>query len=104
VREATNGADALGIAMAAGAPGERISLVLTDVVMPEMSGRALVEQLALHCPELRTVYMSGYTGDEILRRGMLQPGTAFLEKPFTLERLADAVRRTLDGPGVGLKV
>jgi PAS domain S-box-containing protein len=93
VREATNGVEALGIATA---PEERISLVLTDVVMPEMSGRALVEQLAAHRPDLRAVYMSGYTDDEILRRGLMQPEIAFLEKPFTLEHLADVVRRVLD--------
>ncbi|HEU4640973.1 MAG TPA: PAS domain S-box protein [Gemmatimonadaceae bacterium] len=95
VREAANGRDALALATS---PAERIDLVLTDVVMPELSGRALVERLAVHRPELRAVYMSGYTDDEILRRGMAQPGSTFLEKPFTFERLADVVRRALDAP------
>jgi CheY-like chemotaxis protein len=94
VRAATNGVEALAIAMA---PEERVSLVLTDVVMPGMSGRALVEQLAIHRPELHAVYMSGYTDDAILRGGMVQPGALFIEKPFTIERLAVVVRRALDG-------
>ena len=49
-------------------------------------------------PGLRVLYMSGYTDDEMLRRGLAQPGSAFLEKPFTAERLARAVRDALDGP------
>ncbi|HEX6533723.1 MAG TPA: PAS domain S-box protein [Gemmatimonadaceae bacterium] len=96
VREAANGRDALALAAS---PAERIDLVLTDVVMPELSGRALVERLAAHRPELRAVYMSGYTDDEIVRRGMAQPESVFLEKPFTFERLADVVRQALDAPG-----
>ncbi|HEX5830700.1 MAG TPA: response regulator, partial [Gemmatimonadaceae bacterium] len=95
VRDAPNGVEAIRIATA---PEERIDLVLTDVVMPELSGRALAEQLAASRPELRVVYMSGYTDDEILRRGLLQPGTTYIEKPFTLARLADALRQALDGP------
>jgi DNA-binding NtrC family response regulator len=96
VREAENGRDALALAAS---PAERIDLVLTDVVMPELGGRALVERLAAHRPELRAVYMSGYTDDEIIRRGMAQPDSVFLEKPFTYERLAEVVRQALDGPG-----
>jgi CheY-like chemotaxis protein len=94
VLEASNGSEALALAIA----HEQIDLVLTDVVMPELNGRALVERLAVLRPGLRSLYMSGYTDDEILRRGLMRPDTAYLEKPFTLGRLADAVRRALDEP------
>jgi CheY-like chemotaxis protein len=99
VLEATDGAAALRRAAEAEARGERIDLVLTDVVMPEQGGRALGERLAAHWPGLRVLYMSGYTDDEIIRRGLVVPGASFLEKPFTLQRLAEVVRRTLHQPG-----
>ncbi|HEX6536094.1 MAG TPA: PAS domain S-box protein [Gemmatimonadaceae bacterium] len=92
VRAARNGFEALEIAAAA----ERIDLVLTDVVMPELGGRELVDRLRARRPALRVVYMSGYTDDEILRRGVMQSGTAFLEKPFTQPGLASAIRHALD--------
>ena len=95
VLDASNGRDALRLAETAASP---IDLVLTDVVMPGQSGRAFAEQLALARPALRVLYMSGYTDDEILRRGLAQPGATFLEKPFTPERLALAVRHALDAP------
>ena len=79
-----------------GVPGERIDLLLTDVVMPGESGRALADELVARRPGLRVLYMSGYTNDEILRRGLSQPGVVFLEKPFTAARLAHAVRTALD--------
>jgi signal transduction histidine kinase/ActR/RegA family two-component response regulator len=80
----------------AGAGRRTVDLVLTDIIMPEMNGRALVEQLPSCRPRPRVLYMSGYPGDDILRRGLLQPGTSVLEKPFTPERLARAVRQALD--------
>jgi CheY-like chemotaxis protein len=98
VREAAHGAEALDCIKAAAARHERIDLVLTDVVMPEKSGRALGEHLREDWPRLRVLYMSGYTDDEILRRGLMQPGETFLEKPFTSERLASAVRDALNAP------
>ena len=94
VLDAESARDALRLAETAAHP---IDLVLTDVVMPGQSGRAFAEQLALARPELRVLYMSGYTDDEILRRGLAEPGATFLEKPFTPERLARAVRGALDG-------
>ncbi len=94
VLDAESARDALHLAETATQP---IDLVLTDVVMPGQSGRAFAEQLALARPELRVLYMSGYTDDEILRRGLAEPGATFLEKPFTPERLARAVRGALDG-------
>jgi PAS domain S-box-containing protein len=96
VLDAADGADALQLAASADARGERIDLVLTDVVMPVQGGRVLGERLAMHWPGIRVLYMSGYTDDEILRRGLVVPGAAFLEKPFTPARLTDAVRHALD--------
>ena len=75
----------------------RIDLVVTDVVMPELSGRAFAEQLASTHPGVRVLFMSGYTDDEILRRGFFLPGMALLEKPFTADGLLQAVREVLDG-------
>jgi two-component system cell cycle sensor histidine kinase/response regulator CckA len=94
VLDAVDGSDALRLA--AEHTG-RIDLLLTDVVMPELNGRALAERLAERWPRLRVLFMSGYTDDEILRRGLAQAGSSFLEKPFTPERVAGAIRRALDG-------
>ncbi|GLC26943.1 PAS domain S-box protein [Roseisolibacter agri] len=97
VHEASNGAEALRIVEAAAAGSEtRFDLVLTDLVMPELGGHALGERLAARHPEIRVLYMSGYTDDEIVRRGLADPGASFLEKPFTASRLAHAVRRALE--------
>jgi CheY-like chemotaxis protein len=98
VLDAADGADALQLAASADARGERIDLVLTDVVMPVQGGRVLGERLAMHWPGIRVLYMSGYTDDEILRRGLVVPGASFLEKPFTPMRLAEAVRHALNQP------
>jgi PAS domain S-box-containing protein len=95
VLEAANGAEALGIIDSS---RERIDLVLTDVVMPDVGGRLLAECIEGHARAPRLVYMSGYTDDHILRDGLAQPGTAFLQKPFTPEALARVVRDELDRP------
>ena len=76
----------------------RIDLLLTDVVMPQGSGRELAERLQLARPDLKILYMSGYTDDAIVRRGGVGPGTELLEKPFTPEDLARRVRQILDRP------
>lgn len=73
-----------------------IDLLVTDVVMPEMSGRLLCEQLRARTPDLRCLYMSGYTADIIGEHGVLEKGTHFLQKPFTVSDLGNAVRRALD--------
>ena len=75
-----------------------IHLLLTDVVMPRMSGRELAERMALERPECRALFMSGYSNGAISDRGMLLEGTALLEKPFTSERLGISVREALDAP------
>jgi PAS domain S-box-containing protein len=94
VLTARNGAEALEVAAAC---EMRIDLLLTDVVMPRMNGRQLSEVLTAKTPSLRTLYMSGYTDDVIVRKGLRLPGNAFLEKPFTSEALAQRVRALLDG-------
>src|SRR5579862_705323 len=77
-------------------PGMDIQLVLTDVVMPTMSGRELVRKLTSKHPHLRVLYMSGYTDNVITSGGVLEPGLAFLQKPFTPASLARKVREVLD--------
>ncbi len=73
-----------------------IHLLVTDVIMPEMSGRQLADRLRDERPELQVLFVSGYTDDAIIRHGILEPGIAFLQKPFTPEALARKVRAVLD--------
>jgi PAS domain S-box-containing protein len=93
VLEASNGDEALQIC-------ERhhgaIDLLLTDVVMPGMSGRVLADRVAFLHPATKVLYTSGYTGDAIVQRGVLSAGTAFLQKPYASEALARKVRDLLD--------
>jgi two-component system, cell cycle sensor histidine kinase and response regulator CckA len=74
-----------------------IDLVISDVVMPELSGRELGTRLAVLRPKLPVLYMSGYTGDDVIQRGLMEPGVPFQQKPFTPEGLARKVREMLDG-------
>lgn len=93
VLAAQHGGDALQIASAA---GRQIDLVVTDVVMPGMSGRELVDALLAQTPGVRVLYMSGYTDDDFVRRGLLASNVAFLQKPFTGKSLGRRVRSVLD--------
>jgi CheY-like chemotaxis protein len=93
VLEAPSGRDALNIALKRLAP---IHLLLTDVVMPEMSGRELAEQFFELRPSAKVLYMSGHTDDAVVLHGILSAGIAYLEKPFSPATLARKVREVLD--------
>ena len=95
VLEAGGGTEACAIASSH--PGD-IDLLLTDVVMPGMDGRALSEQLRMLRPYLRVILMSGYAADVIAPRDAVASGLAYLQKPFNPEDLATKVREILDGP------
>ena len=93
VFDAPNGAEALRVAAEI---DERIHLLLTDVVMPEMSGHDLAQKLGPVRPDMKILYMSGYAEDGFVVDHVLQPGFAFLPKPFAPEALAAKVRETLE--------
>ena len=94
VLEAPDGPTAL--ALVDGKAGNRhIDLLLTDVIMPSMSGRELAAQLNARRPNVRVLFMSGYTDDAVVRHGMLEPGLAYLEKPFRPTALLREVRGVL---------
>ncbi len=90
--EADNGEAALQIV--AGYSG-KIDILITDVVMPGMGGRELSARLCASCPQTKVLYLSGYTEDAIVHEGVLDPDTAFLQKPFTLQMLTRKVREVL---------
>ena len=93
VLEAADGEEALSICRAHRLP---IQLMITDVVMPHMSGPELVTQVGKRHPEMRVLYMSGYTDDAVLRHGLLDASMSFLQKPFTPVMLVRRARETLD--------
>jgi len=95
VLDAPNGAEALRIA--ADHPGA-IHLLLTDVVMPGISGRQLSDELTRLRPDTKVLFTSGYTDDAVVRHGVLESGIAYLQKPFTVDGLARKVREVLGRP------
>ena len=89
---AADGETALQLAIAS---GKHIHLLITDVVMPGISGRELAAKLSVTHPQTRVLFLSGYTEDAIVHEGVFEPGTAFLQKPFTLQNLSRKVREVL---------
>ncbi len=71
-------------------------MLVTDVVMPGTSGKVLAEELTQARPDLKVLFMSGYTDEAIVHHGVLEPGVAFLQKPFSPTDLARKVRQVLD--------
>ncbi|WP_447975046.1 ATP-binding protein [Nitrospira sp. Kam-Ns4a] len=96
VLEARHGIEAL--VLSSRHPGP-VHLLLTDVVMPQMSGREVAAQLLAARPDVKVLYMSGYAENSVVHHGILDPGTAFLQKPFTPDVLVRRVREVLDGAG-----
>jgi CheY-like chemotaxis protein len=94
VMEADNGE--AGLRVSEGHAG-KIHLLITDVVMPGMSGRELAQRVTSARPEIKVLFLSGYTEDAIIHQGVLEPGTTFLQKPFTLQALSRKVREVLRG-------
>lgn len=93
VMQARNGAEAIALAQWY---GERIDLLLTDVVMPGMNGAELATQLVPHHTEMKVLFMSGYTDDAIGHHGVLDEGVQFIGKPYSPQGLARKVREALD--------
>jgi two-component system cell cycle sensor histidine kinase/response regulator CckA len=93
VLEASDGGKALAISEEYSGT---IDLIVTDVVMPGVGGRAVAETIRLHHPSIKTLYLSGYTDDAVVRHGILEAEVAFLQKPFTPTALACKVRQVLD--------
>jgi PAS domain S-box-containing protein len=98
VRAARNGREALALCAEVEKP---IHLVLTDMVMPEMSGHELGREIASRFPGVRVLFMSGHTQDALLHEGVAQGTSSFLDKPFTPATLASKIREVLDNSGVG---
>jgi CheY-like chemotaxis protein len=93
VLEAKDGVEALEVSDRHAGP---IDLLLTDIMMPEMGGRALAQELLRRRPNVRLVYMSGYTGEAVGTRGSVDAGSFFLPKPFMRETLKSKIREALD--------
>jgi two-component system cell cycle sensor histidine kinase/response regulator CckA len=94
VLQASNGGEALDVSQHHAGP---IDLLLTDVVMPGISGRVLADQLIQLRPQIKVIFMSGYTGQTVGAHGIIDPGSLFLQKPFTRDLLAHKLREALDG-------
>ncbi len=94
VLEAANGREALRISRTHNGP---IHIMVTDVVMPKMSGREVALQLASERPDMKVLYVSGHTEESIVDHGVLKEGVEFLQKPFSQQELVGRVRRILDG-------
>jgi FixJ family two-component response regulator len=74
-----------------------VHLLLTDVVLPKLGGRELAERVSSRRPGIKVLFISGYTDDVTMHNGLLEPGAALLQKPFTAESVGRRVREALDG-------
>jgi CheY-like chemotaxis protein len=101
VLEATNGGEAF---LLCEKKEEPIHLLLTDVVMPQLGGRDLARRLKQVRPEMKVLFMSGYTEDAIVHHGVLEPGLEYIQKPFSPDALVRLVRGLLDSPDRGKNV
>jgi CheY-like chemotaxis protein len=99
VLEARNGAEAVSVVQQ---HQGKIDLMVTDVVMPGMSGRVLAANMVSRLPKLKVLYLSGYTDDAIVQHGILEREMYFLQKPFTADALSKKVRELLDASDVKL--
>ena len=87
----------------AGETTGRIDLLITDVIMPEMNGKKLSDTLTKSRPEIRTLFVSGYTSNVIAHHGVLEENVEFLEKPYSRQQLLERIREVLDRPTYALK-
>jgi DNA-binding NtrC family response regulator len=94
VQEARDAMEALALIQTQPA----FDLVITDVIMPKMSGKNLYDRIKVFAPRVKVLFMSGYTDDALAHHGVLEPELSFLEKPFSPVRLARKVREVIDGP------
>jgi len=100
VLRANNGQE--GLRAARECKGQSIRLVITDVIMPQMSGKELCDEIKSQLPQTEVLLMSGYTDDALAHHGVLDEGLFFLEKPFSPAKLARKVREVLDAPKLTL--
>jgi CheY-like chemotaxis protein len=99
VLEASTPSEALDLARKHSAD---IDLVVSDVVMPEMSGPQLVARIMEVCPDTRVLFISGYTDDEVIGRGLADPSLMLLPKPFSAQELVERVRQAIDQEPQGI--
>ncbi len=98
VTEASGGREAISACLGADRP---FDVLLTDVVMRDLGGPAVAAELKRHAPDMKVLFMSGYTENAIVHQGVLDPGLNFISKPFTLDGLRAALARVLDGDRSG---
>ena len=79
--------------------GDRIDLIVTDVIMPVLGGKDMINEIQPILPQVPVMFMSGYTDDALAEHGVLEPGIFFIEKPFSPARLTYKVREILDAAG-----
>jgi YesN/AraC family two-component response regulator len=75
---------------------QSFDLVVTDVIMPEMGGKKLVDNIRLTHPRAKILFCSGYTNDALVQHGVLEPSIRFLQKPYSMQALAQKIREVLD--------